>query len=158
MSKKRVMMNASNRAKSVSGFTLIEVMVVVVILAILAAVVIPNILTRPDQAKVTTSKANLTAFTLALDLYYLDNNRYPSTEQGLVSLAYKTNIEPIPNQWPPQGYLKTSVSLKDAWGNEYQYESPGIHNPQSYDLYSLGANGREDGEGNDAIIGNWDEE
>ncbi|MCY4177833.1 MAG: type II secretion system major pseudopilin GspG [Endozoicomonadaceae bacterium] len=143
------------RRKLQRGFTLIEIMIVVVILGILAALVIPNIMNRPDQAKMTATRSDVKAIASALELYRLDNGNYPSTEQGLEALVTKPEGEPEPTNWSDTGYLKRLP--KDPWGRAYQYELPGIKNPNGFDLYSLGANGRQEGEGANATIGNWDE-
>ncbi len=140
--------------KKNKGFTLIEIMVVVVILGVLAALVIPNIMSRPDQAKGTTAQADIKAISSALELYRLDNGFYPSTEQGLEALVSRPDNDPIPANWNSDGYLKRLP--KDPWGHAYQYEIPGVKNTGSFDLYSFGANGRQGGEGLNADIGNWD--
>lgn len=133
------------------GFTLIEVMVVVVILSILAAVVVPRIMSRPDEARITKAKQDLRALEAALNLYRLDNYRYPTTEQGLEALVEKPSIPPVPPNWKEGGYLDRLP--KDPWGNPYYYLSPGQHG--EIDLYSLGADGQPGGEGVNADIGNW---
>ncbi|KEQ18070.1 type II secretion system major pseudopilin GspG [Endozoicomonas numazuensis] len=133
------------------GFTLIEIMVVVVILGILAALVAPNILSRPDQAKVTVARSDIEAIAQALELYRLDNGHYPSTDQGLEALVKKPTLSPIPQRWNPEGYLKKKPM--DPWGNPYLYLYPG--NRGTYDLYSLAADTREGGEGIHTDIGNW---
>lgn len=127
-------------------------MVVVVILGILAALVVPQIMSRPDQAKVTVAKGDIRAISAALDMYRLDNNRYPTTQQGLDALVQKPSDSPPPRNWNPDGYLKRLPV--DPWGNPYQYLSPGTRGP--FDLYSLGADGQQDGADFDADIGNWD--
>ena len=137
-----------------AGFTLIEIMVVVVILGILAAMVAPKILSRPDQAKVTVARSDIETIAQALELYRLDNGMYPSLDQGLDALAKKPTSAPEPRNWNPEGYLKKTPI--DPWGNAYMYLQPG--NKGKYDLYSLGADGREGGEGLDADIGNWEQE
>ena len=137
-----------------SGFTLIEIMVVVVILGVLAALVVPNIMSRPDQAKVTVAQADVNAVASSLEMYRLDNGFYPSTEQGLEGLVREPTGNPEPRSWNPDGYLKKIP--QDPWGNPYQYDQPGTKNTTSYDLYSLGADGRIGGEGFNADIGNWD--
>ena len=136
------------------GFTLIEIMVVVVILGILAAMVAPKILSRPDQAKITVALSDIETISQALELYRLDNGFYPSTDQGLDALAKKPVIEPEPKQWNPDGYLKKAPL--DPWGRPYLYIQPGNHG--KYDLYSLGADGCEGGEGVNSMIINWEEE
>ena len=135
-----------------AGFTLIEIMVVVVILGILAALVVPQVMNRPDQAKVTVAKGDIKAIGAALDMYKLDNFSYPSTQQGLDALAQKPGGNPPPRNWNADGYLKRVP--KDPWGNDYQYLSPGAKGP--YDLYSLGADGKQGGTDLNADIGNWD--
>ena len=138
-----------------SGFTLIEIMVVVVILGVLAALVVPNIMSRPDQAKVTVAQADVKAVASSLEMYRLDNGFYPSTEQGLEALVREPTGSPEPRNWNPDGYLKKIP--QDPWGNPYQYDQPGTQNTTSYDLYSLGADGRVGGEGFNTDIGNWDD-
>ena len=133
------------------GFTLIEVMIVVVILGILAAVVIPRILDRPDQAKVTAAKADIATIMQALKLYRLDNGAYPSTEQGLQALKQKPTSNPIPNNWRAGGYLERMPN--DPWQSPYQYLNPGVKG--ELDVFSLGADKQPGGEGNNADIGSW---
>jgi len=140
-----------NRRKQ-GGFTLIEIMVVVVILGILAALVVPQVMNRPDQAKVTVAKGDIKAIGAALDMYKLDNYSYPSTQQGLDALVEKPSGNPQPKNWNRDGYLKRVP--KDPWGNEYQYLSPGTQG--AYDLYSYGADGKQGGSDLNADIGNWD--
>ncbi len=135
---------------SQQGFTLIEIMVVVVILGILAALIAPNILGRTGEARITAAKSDINSIGNALDLYKLDNFAYPSTDQGLEALVNKPSGYPEPVNWNADGYLKSLP--KDPWGNEYQYVSPGRNGP--YDLYSLGADKREGGEGENADISN----
>ncbi len=134
------------------GFTLIEIMVVVVILGILAALVVPQVMSRPDQAKVTVAKGDIKAVAAALDMYKLDNFAYPSTQQGLEALVTKPSGNPQPKNWNRDGYLKRLP--KDPWGNEYQYLSPGTRG--QFDLYSFGADGKPGGSDLNADIGNWD--
>ena len=136
-----------------NGFTLIEIMIVVVILGILAAMVAPKILNRPDQAKKTVARSDIETVSQALELYRLDNGFYPSTDQGLEALFIKPNISPEPRNWNPDGYLKRLPI--DPWGNPYLYSEPGNHDGK-YDLYSYGASGRDTGEDGDATIGNWE--
>ncbi len=136
-----------SRAK---GFTLIEIMVVVVIIGVLIGLVAPNILGRVDEARVTAAQADIATLEQALEMYKLDNMHYPSTDQGLEALVTKPTGSPEPKRWNPEGYLKKGVPL-DPWGNEYQYISPGSEGP--YDLYSYGADGRDGGEGYNADIG-----
>ncbi|VAX11516.1 General secretion pathway protein G [hydrothermal vent metagenome] len=130
-----------------SGFTLIEIMVVIVILGILAAVVVPNIMSRPDEARVSKAKQDIRALSTALDLYKLDNYAYPTTDQGIEALATKPTSAPEPKHFREEGYLK-KVPL-DPWQNPYQYLSPGEHG--SVDIYSLGP----DQTPSDDDIGDW---
>ncbi|MNF46602.1 Type II secretion system protein G precursor [compost metagenome] len=141
-----------NLRRSQSGFTLIEIMVVVVILGILAALVVPQVMNRPDQAKVTVAKGDIKAIGAALDMYKLDNFAYPSTQQGLEALVSRPSGNPPAKNWSKDGYLKKLPI--DPWGNTYQYLSPGSKG--TYDLYSLGADGKEGGSDNDADLANWD--
>jgi len=134
------------------GFTLIEIMVVVVILGILAALVVPQVMNRPDQAKVTVAKGDIKAIGAALDMYKLDNYAYPSTQQGLDALVEKPGGNPQPKNWNRDGYLKRVP--KDPWGNEYQCLSPGTQG--QFDLYSYGADGKQGGSDLNADIGSWD--
>ena len=133
------------------GFTLIEIMVVVVILGILAALVVPQVMSRPDQAKVTVAQGDIKAIAAALDMYRLDNHVYPSTHQGLEALVKKPSGMPAAKNWNKDGYLKRLPV--DPWGNPYQYLAPGSQGP--FDLYSLGADGKEGGSENAADIRNW---
>ncbi len=136
--------------KKQMGFSLIEIMVVVVILGILASIVVPKILSRPDEARVVKAKQDILAIQNALDLYKLDNGFYPSTEQGLEALVEKPTTNPEPRDW--KLYLKTVP--KDPWGREYLYLNPGQH--AEVDVFTYGADGQPGGEGINAEIGNWD--
>ena len=135
-----------------SGFTLIEVLVVVVILGILAALVVPRIMDRPDEAKRVAAKADVNAIAQALKLYRLDNGFYPSTEQGLGALVNRPTSPPVPGNWKQGGYLERLPS--DPWGSDYQYLAPGVKG--EIDVFSLGADKVRGGEGNAADIGNWE--
>ena len=141
----------THRSRAAAGFTLIEVMVVVIILGILAALVVPKIMDRPDAARVTRAKHDLRAIQSALDLYRLDNYVYPSTDQGLEALVTKPTGAPEARNWKSGGYLDRAPV--DPWGKPYQYLSPGTHG--ALDIYSLGADSQAGGEGVDADIGNW---
>ena len=127
--------------KTMSGFTLIEILIVVVILGILGAVVVPNILSRPDTARVQAAQTDLRALSQTLEIYRLDNFQYTSSEQGLESLVDRPSGFPEPKNWNPEGYLKKLPT--DPWGSPYLYEKTG----SSYSLISLGADGQEGGEG-----------
>ncbi len=133
-----------------AGFTLIEIMVVVIIIGLLAAVVVPQFLGRVDDARVAKAKEDIQALETALTMYKLDNYSYPSPELGLKALVEKPN-DPNVKNWRAGGYLKHLN--KDPWGNEYQYQAPGSHG--EYDLYSFGADGQAGGQGVNADIGNW---
>ncbi len=139
-------------ARIQQGFTLIEIMVVMVILGLLVAIVAPNIMGRSDQAKVTVAKTQLSNIANALDLYRLDNSHYPSTQQGLKALVSKPSGSPEPRNYNPDGYLKSVP--EDPWGKEYEYISPGTEGP--YDLFSYGSDGRQGGEGDASDISVWD--
>ena len=134
------------------GFTLIEILVVVVILGILAAIVVPRIMDRPDEAKRVAAKADVGAIVQALKLYRLDNGFYPSTDQGLGALVQRPTSQPVPGNWKQGGYLERLP--KDPWGSDYQFLSPGVRG--EIDVFSLGADRARGGEGNAADIGNWD--
>jgi len=132
-----------------NGFSLIEIMVVVVILSILAALVVPKIINRPEEARIVKAKQDVLTLQNALELYQLDNGFYPSTEQGLNALINKPNDPPIPEHWSP--YLK--FLPKDPWGHAYLYNNPGEHG--DIDIYTYGRTGMPNGKGQDAEIGNW---
>ncbi|MBI6921208.1 type II secretion system major pseudopilin GspG [Pseudomonas monteilii] len=137
------------------GFTLIEIMVVVIILGVLGALVLPNVMSRPDHAKLTAARTDIQSIATALEIYRLDNGRYPTTVQGLEALVRRPTLAPLPRQWSAQGYLKRQAM--DPWGAPYQYANPGTRSGQGYDLFSLGADGQPGGEDADADIGNWAE-
>jgi general secretion pathway protein G len=134
-----------------SGFTLLEIMVVVIIIGLLAAVVAPQFLGKVDEARIAKAKEDIQAIQTALTMFRLDNYSYPSPEMGLKALAQKPDSTTIKN-WRPGGYVQHLN--KDPWGNDYQYQIPGTHGGE-YDLYSFGADGKPGGEGNNADIGNW---
>ena len=136
----------SRRAR---GFTLIELMVVLVILGVLAALIVPNVLDRADDSRVTAARTDVNNLMQALKLYKLDNQRFPSSEQGLQALVSKPASAPVPGNWRP--YLDKLPA--DPWGNPYQYLNPGLHG--QVDVLSLGADGQPGGEGRDADIGSW---
>ncbi|MGH8488917.1 MAG: type II secretion system major pseudopilin GspG [Gammaproteobacteria bacterium] len=133
------------------GFTLIEVMVVVVILAILAAIVVPKVMSRPDEARIMRATADIQALASALGLYRLDNFSYPTTDQGLEALVQRPAELPQGARWKEGGYLARAP--EDPWGRPYQYLQPGVHG--EFDLYSFGADGVPGGEEFNADIGNW---
>ena len=133
------------------GFTLIEVMVVIVILGVLAALVVPRVLSRPDEARAVAAKQDINVIGQALKLYRLHNQRFSTAEQGLAALVARPESAPIPSNWKPGGYLERLP--KDPWGNAYVYVNPGLHG--EIDVLSLGADGKPGGEGLDADIGSW---
>ena len=140
--------------RSRGGFTLIEILVVVTVLAVLAALVGPSVFRHLGTAKDAAARSQMEMLGAALDAYRLDNGRYPTTAQGLESLRTAPTAEPLPRNW--QGpYLRKAVPL-DPWGNPYSYTSPGEHNPEGYDLLTYGADGEPGGEGEDADIKAWE--
>ena len=132
------------------GFSLIEIMVVVVILGILASIVVPKIMNRPDEARMVKAKQDILSIQNALDLYKLDNGVYPSTDQGLNALVEKPTASPVPQDW--KTYLQSLP--KDPWGRDYLYLNPGEHG--EVDIFTYGADGQPGGTGVNAEIGNWD--
>ena len=134
------------------GFTLIEIIVVVVIIGILATFIAPKFMGKTDTARLTKAKSDILSLESALDLYKLDNYTYPTTDQGLDALISMPSSDPAPANWQPGGYIKKLQ--KDPWQRDYLYLSPGEH--AEIDIYSLGADGVEGGEGFNADIGNWD--
>lgn len=136
------------------GFTLIEIMLVVVIIGILTAMIVPNIAGRSDQARKTAARTDIESnLATALDLYHMDTGRYPTTEQGLSALLTAPTVSPVSPQWNGP-YLKKRKIPKDPWGHDYVYVCPGVHNPDNYDLSSLGPDGVE----NRNDITNWEKE
>ena len=133
------------------GFSLLELMVVVVIMSILALVIAPRIIDRPDQARQARVRSDIAVLENAIKLYRLDNFRYPTTEQGLLALVEKPTRDPIPTNWAQNGYVERLPS--DPWGGAYQYLSPGVHG--EFDVFSYGADGSTGGDGIDADVGNW---
>jgi general secretion pathway protein G len=139
-------------ARIAAGFTLIEILVVIVILGILAALVVPRVLERPDEARVVAAKADIATVLQALKLYRLDNQRYPTADQGLGALVARPTVEPLPGNWKPNGYIERLP--KDPWGHPYQYLNPGLRG--EIDVFSFGADGQPGGTGIDADVGSWD--
>ena len=140
--------------KNNKGFTLLEIIVVVFILSLLAAIVAPRIIGRTDDARIAEAKIQIKNFETALKLFKLDNGFYPATEQGLASLVEKPTVGQIPQKYREGGYLEQRRIPADPWGNPYIYISPGLYG--DFDIISYGANGKEGGEGKDADIKNWD--
>jgi len=133
------------------GFTLMEILIVVVIISILAVTVVPQFMDEPDRARVAQAKATIKNLETSLSLYKLDNFTYPSTSQGLEALVSKPSGSPEAKNWKPGGYI--NKLMEDPWGQPYQYLNPGNHG--EYDVYSLGADGQPGGDGINADIGNW---
>lgn len=140
------MTGSANRS---TGFTLIELLVVLVIIGVLAALIVPNVLSRADDARVTAARTDVNNLMQALKLYKLDNQRYPTAEQGLESLVRRPSAAPVPGNW--RSYIEKLPN--DPWGLPYQFANPGVKG--EIDVYSLGADGRAGGEGNDADVGSW---
>ncbi|MBS0318606.1 MAG: type II secretion system major pseudopilin GspG [Proteobacteria bacterium] len=141
--------SSPSRRRAQAGFTLIELMVVLVIIGVLAALIVPNVLERADDARVTAARTDINNIMQALKLYKLDNQRYPSAEQGLQALVAKPTTPPIPPNWKP--YLDKLPN--DPWGHPYQYLNPGVKS--EIDVMSYGADGVSGGEGKNADIGSW---
>ena len=140
-------------ARNQAGFTLIEILVVIAVIAMLAALVAPNVFQHVGTAKDATARSQIELLGAALDAYRLDNGRYPSTEQGLEALRVEPTLQPLPSNWRGP-YLRKDVPA-DPWGFAYVYLSPGEVNPRGYDLLSLGADGELGGEGEDADVVSW---
>lgn len=139
--------------KRQAGFSLIEIMVVIVIIGLLVGIVAPNVIGRADEARLQKVQADFKAIQTALKMYRIDNFVYPSTEQGLEALVTRPSLAPVPRNWKSGGYLE-SLPV-DPWGNPYVYLSPG--EVRDYDIYTRGADGITGGEGNNADIGVWDQ-
>lgn len=144
---------ASGARRLPRGFTLIEIMVVITILGILAALIVPRVVGRTDDARIAAARQDIASLMQALKLYRLDNGAYPTTEQGLKALLAKPTIEPLPPNWKQGGYLERSSTPKDPWGNDYKYLNPGLKG--EIDVFSYGRDGAAGGEGVDADIGSW---
>lgn len=154
---KKFLENDYFRVNAVNGFSLIELMIVLVIIGLLTTLVVYNISDQPDKAKIEIAKAQIKSFEMALENYKLDNGTYPTTEQGLEALVKKPTTNPLPKNWKDGGYLEKDKTFvpKDPWARDYIYISPGIHRPNFVDIYSYGADGQEGGDGVNADIENW---
>lgn len=148
----RVASERVQREAAQRGFTLIEVLVVIVVIAILASLVAPNLFRNVDDARVATAKAQIESFATALDAYRLDNGRYPTSAQGLDALWQRPTIDP-PASWTAP-YVRKAIPV-DPWGHPYVYVAPGRVNPTGYDLLSYGADGQSGGAGKDADLTSW---
>ena len=142
--------------KQIHGFSLVEILVVLVIIGLLVSIVAPNVLQRADEARIQKVHADFKNIETALKLYKLDNFNYPTTEQGLGALVEKPTIDPLPRNWKKNGYLERMP--EDPWGNAYKYLNPAEFGHGEYDLYTLGADGVTGGEEQNADIGNWQSE
>ena len=147
-----------NKKMKNQGFTLLEIMVVVVILSILAMYVGPKIIGRPQEARINAALMQIKSLESALKMYKLDNGIYPSTDQGLDSLVQPPEVGQLARNWKKGGYLEKNKVPKDPWGNEYIYLSPGVINTDDFDLISYGPDGQPGGDAEDADINNWEQE
>jgi general secretion pathway protein G len=151
-------MDFETRRHGDRGFTLIEMMAVVLIIGMLGGIVGFAVFQQVDRARVVTAKTQISRLESSLELYNMDNGRFPTSEQGLEALVREPTSAPEPVNYQPGGYLKGGQVPRDPWGNEFQYESPGAINENSFDLWSFGKDGAPGGEGLDADLGNWGEE
>jgi general secretion pathway protein G len=149
---------ASGEDHELAGFTLIEIMAVVLIIGLLTAVVGTAIFGQIDRARVTTAKTQMKNIEAALDFYRMDNGKYPTTEQGLDALVHQPSTEPVPRQYRPEGYINGGKVPRDPWGATYEYQAPGQRNSYGFDIWSFGADGQPGGKDVDADIGNWSED
>jgi len=151
-------MNRQTHRPYAHGFTLIEIMAVVVIIGLLSSVVGFAVFQQIDKARVVAVRAQIDRIEASLELYNMDNGRFPTSEQGLEALVEAPTSAPEPIHYQPGGYIKGGRLPVDSWGNEYEYESPGTNNSNSYDIWSYGKDGTPGGEELNADIGNWYEE
>jgi len=148
-------MNLKTHEHGNPGFTLIEIMAVVLIIGMLSGIVGFAVFQQVDKARVVTAKTQINRLESSLELYNMDNGRFPTSEQGLEALISEPSSAPEPVSYQPGGYLKGGELPLDPWGNEFQYESPGSNNENSFDLWSLGKDGTPGGDGLNADLGNW---
>lgn len=144
-----------HKKKSEQGYTLLEVLAVLTLLAALLTLVTPNIIREVQKGQVKAARAQIQTIKNVLNSYYMDNSCYPTTEQGLRALSEKPSAPPVPENWNGP-YLEENKIPRDPWGEELRYISPGMHNPDRYDIFSYGTDKKEGGEGKDADIGNWE--
>jgi len=149
-------LSLTQKADNCCGFTLIELMVVIVILGILAGLIVPRIMGRPEQAKQVKARMQIESIGTALRLYKLDNGMYPTTEQGIQALVEQPTSGSLPKNWRKGGYLEKGKVPNDPWGNDFIYLSPGVHD--DYDIISYGGDGAAGGDGKDADINSWESE
>jgi general secretion pathway protein G len=142
-----------NEKQGERGFSLLEILAVLTLLAFILAMVAPNIIKGLTNGQISAAKSQVKALDSVLNTYFMDNSTYPSTEQGLKALVEKPGLPPVPENW--NGPYLQGKAPKDPWNNELHYLCPGVHNPQSYDVFSLGQDNAEGGTGAKADIGNW---
>ena len=147
--------NRAHRPRAQRGFTLIEIMAVVVIMGLLMGIVGTAVFSQIDKARVNTTKAQIDQLEAALTFYQMDNGRFPTTEQGLEALVERPTSAPEPRNYNAAGYLKKRQVPHDGWGNPFQYAMPGTNNTEGFDIWSLGADGQPGGTGTNADLGNW---
>lgn len=140
-----------------AGFTLLEILIVVMIIGLIMTGVATQLIGRAQEAQITLAQTRMRQLEQALELYKLDNGRYPTTDQGLEALVAEPTSEPLPRRWSPTGYIKRELLL-DPWGGPFQYQAPGEHNALTFDLLCYGPDGTEGGSGDDTDIVNWDTE
>ncbi|HEX3044733.1 MAG TPA: type II secretion system major pseudopilin GspG [Bacillota bacterium] len=140
--------------KGEQGFTLIEILAVLVLLAFILTMLAPAVIKQMQKGQVEAARSQIGVVKAALNAYYIDNGSYPATEQGMKALIEKPSAPPVPERWDGP-YLEDGKLPLDPWGHELKYQAPGTHNPKKYDLYSLGPDNKEGGDGLDADIGNW---
>ena len=141
-----------------AGFTLIEIMAVVVIIGLLSGIVGVAVFAQVDKGRATAAKTQIRNLEGVLELYHMDNSRFPSTEQGLEALVNRPGGSPEPRNYPDGGYMRSETLPVDPWGEPYLYENPGQHNRRSFDVWTLGADGVPGGNGVDRDLGNWIED
>jgi len=145
----------TTQPRSQRGFTLVEIMAVVVIIGLLGTLVATAVFGQIEKARVTTARTQIKQIEAALDFYQMDNGRYPTTEQGLEALVNRPSTEPVPHSYRPEGYLKGGRVPRDPWNQPYEYLAPGTNNAHSFDLWSFGKDGEPGGDGTNGDIGNW---